>query len=120
MKLPNEKRKVALIVFVNFIVLFALYLTGVTFFPLVTMVIYTVALAAAAFGYVIYNRGFSRKNVTLDMLPNEWSPEKKTEFIEDGKRRLEKSKWVLTVLLPLIGIFAYEFIDVYVVERWFV
>ena len=120
MKLPQKKGKIALIVFVNFIVLFALYLTGVAFFPLVTMVVYTVALAAAAFGYVVYNRGFSRKNVTLDMLPNEWPPEKKTEFIEDGKRRLEKSKWVLTVLLPLIGVFAYEFIDVYIVEKWFV
>ena len=118
MKLPEKKWKIALIVLVNFVIFIALYLTGVAFAPLATMIIYTVALAVTAFGYVIYNRGFSRKNVTLDMLPDEWPPEKKTEFIEDGKRRLENSKWVLTVLIPLIGVFAYEFIDIYIVEKW--
>ena len=55
------------------------------------------------------------------MLPDEWSPEKKTEFIEDGKRRLENSKWVLLVLIPLIGVFAYELIDIYIMpyfQNW--
>jgi len=113
MKLPESKGKIALILLANFIVIFALYVVGVTFIPLTTMIIYTVALAVTAFGYVIYNRGFSRKNVTLDMLPDEWAPEKKTEFIEDGKRRLERSKWVLTVLIPLLGVFAYELMDIY-------
>ena len=121
MKLPEKKGKIALILLANFILIFAVYLIGVAFAPLVTIAVYTVALSVTAFGYVIYNRGFSRKNVTLDMLPDEWSPEKKTEFIEDGKRRLENSKWVLLVLIPLIGVFAYELIDIYIMpyfQNW--
>jgi len=118
MKLPEKKGKVALILVINFIVIFALYFIGVTLIPLATMIIYTVVLAVTSFGYVIYNRGFSRKNVTLDMLPDEWPPEKKTEFIEDGRRRMENSKWVLTVLLPLIAICAYELIDIYVMPTF--
>ncbi len=121
MKMPQSKGKVALILIINFVVIFALYIIGVTFIPLATMIIYTVILAVTSFGYVIYNRGFSRKNVTLDMLPDEWPPEKKTDFIEDGKRRLENSKWVLTVLIPLMGICAYELIDIYLMphfQKW--
>jgi len=119
--MPQSKGKVALILIINFVVIFALYIIGVTFIPLATMIIYTVILAVTSFGYVIYNRGFSRKNVTLDMLPDEWPPEKKTDFIEDGKRRLENSKWVLTVLIPLMGICAYELIDIYLMphfQKW--
>lgn len=101
----------------NFIVFFALYMVGMHLNATVTFMIYTFVLAAFAFGYVIYNRGFSRRKVTLDMLPPEWPPEKKTEFIEDGKRRLEKSKWALTVLLPLILIYAYEVIEIYVIPK---
>ena len=117
MKLPQSKGKIALILLVNFIVIFGLYIVGVTFIPLPTMIIYTVALTVTAFGYVIYNRGFSRKNVTLEMLPEDWPPEKKTEFIEDGRRRMENSKWVLTVLIPLIGVIAYEMMDIYVMPQ---
>ncbi len=114
MKLPESKKKIALIVLVNFIVFFALYLVGVRINAYVTFIIYTVLFGVTVIGYIIYNRGFTRKNVTLDMLPEEWPPEKKTEFIEDGKRRIEKSKWVLTIMLPMVAIYAYELIDIYV------
>jgi hypothetical protein len=92
-------------------------MTGMYLNATVTFIIYTAFLAICAFGYVIYNRGFSRKGVTIDMLPPEWTPEKKTEFIEDGKRRLEKSKWVLTVLIPLIAIYAYEAIEIFIIPK---
>lgn len=114
MKLPESKKKIALIVLVNFIVFFVLYLVGVRINAYVTFIIYTVLFGVTVLGYIIYNRGFTRKNVTLDMLPEEWPPEKKTEFIEDGKRRIEKSKWVLTIMLPMVAIYAYELIDIYI------
>jgi len=108
----------ALILIGNFIILFGLYMVGVSLVPIPTMIVYTVLLAVTSFGYVIYNRGFSRRGITIDMLPDEWPPEKKTEFIEDGQRRFENSKWVLLILLPLIGIFAYEVIDIFIVSKW--
>ena len=110
-----KNTKYALILIGNFIVLFALYLICGKLVPTVTFAVYTVVFAAFAFSYVIYNRGFARSKVTLDMLPDAWPPEKKTEFIEDAKRRMARSKWMLTVIIPLIGIYAYELIDIFVV-----
>ena len=53
-------------------------------------------------GYIAYNRAFSRKNLTADMLPDDWSVEKKNEYINDGIRRAESSKWMLSVIIPLL------------------
>lgn len=99
----------------NFIVFFALYILGMHLNATVTFIVYGVVLAAVSFSYVMYNRGFSRRRVTYEMLPSDWSDEKKREFIEDGKRRLEKSKWMLTLIIPLVAIYAYEVIDIYIV-----
>ena len=118
MKMPKKNWQIFLVLICNFIILFGIYMVGVNYAPIPTMAIYTAILAVTAFGYVIYNRGFSRKNVTIDMLPDDWPPEKKTEFIEDAQRRFESSKWVLLILLPLIGIFAYEIIDIYIISKW--
>lgn len=108
---PNFQNGVLLVV--NLVVIMALYFVGVNIHAPITMGIYTFVFAAFSFSYVLYNRGFSRKNVTLEMLPQEWSPEKKTEFIEDGKRRIEKSKWMLTIIIPLLAVFGYELVDLY-------
>ena len=66
------------------------------------------SLAILFVAYIIYNRGFSRKGVTVDMLPSEWSEEKKLEFIENGKVRLEKSKWLLIFIISLMFTFIAE------------
>lgn len=77
------------------------------FFPAV-MFIYTAALTVFALAYIIYNRGFSRKGVTVDMLPDEWSEEKKLEFVENGKHRLQRSKWMLVLIISLSFTFVVE------------
>ena len=77
------------------------------FFPVV-MFVYTAALTVLALVYIIYNRGFSRKGVTPDMLPDDWSEEKKIEFIENGKHRIERSKWMLVLIISLSFTFVVE------------
>ncbi|MBR0450074.1 MAG: hypothetical protein IIX30_04580 [Clostridia bacterium] len=77
------------------------------FFPTV-MFIYMALLAVLALVYIIYNRGFSRKGVTVDMLPLEWSDEKKQSFVESGKQRLERSKWLLVFIIALLFTFVME------------
>ena len=49
------------------------------------------------------------------MCPPEWPEDKKLEFVADGKRRIEKSKWMLTVILPLIAIYGYEVVDQFII-----
>ena len=63
---------------------------------------YWIVFAGFLIGYVAYNRAFSRKNITPEMLPDSWSDEKKQDYIADGARRQEKSKWMLSVIIPLL------------------
>ena len=89
------------------------FLLGYLYFEVVLfsyLAIETIAIAA----YVIYNRGFSRKGVTYDMLPLDWSDEKKKEFIEDGKRRLRRSRWILVIIFAFLFTFAVDVFELVV------
>ena len=74
------------------------------FYPV--MISYTAITTVSVFAYVIYNRGFSRRGVTPEMLPDTMSDEEKAEFIEDGRRRLLRSRPLLMVIVA----FAFTFI----------
>ena len=100
--------------FVNTVLLLVAYLVCVRFFPLVTMIVFTAFSTVFVFLYVIYNRGFSRKNLKIEDLPNDWTDDRKHEFLADGARRLERSKWMLTVIVPIIVVYAYEIIDIFI------
>ena len=97
----------------RFGVFLAAYLVFVQIWELATLIVFSVVTAAFVFTYVIYNRGFSRRGVTPEMLPADWSYEKRCAFIEDGRLRLEKSKWILLVIFPLIVVYAFELFSVY-------
>lgn len=84
------------------------------FFPIV-MFTYMIALTVLVLAYIIYNRGFSRKGVTEDMLPAEWTYEQKRDFIENGEKRLQKSKWMLVFILALTFTFIVEAFVLFVV-----
>ena len=86
------------------------------FYPVV--ITYMTLTAVSVFAYVIYNRGFSRKGITPDMLPDSISDEEKESFIEDGKRRIKKSRplfivafaFVFTLLMDLIELVTFPFL----------
>lgn len=75
--------------------------------------VYLATATLTILGYVIYNRGFSRKNLTVDMLPDEWSDEKKQEYIEDGERRLRRSRPLLVLIIAFIFTFAIDILELY-------
>ena len=106
-KLATKKNFITLLELLGTIaVVFVTYrvLMNFRFFDIV-LIIYMVLAAICVFTYVIYNRGMSRVNVTPEMLPDDWSDEQKQEFIDDGKRRLQRSK----PLLMLTFAFAFTF-----------
>lgn len=78
------------------------------------MPIYMIAATVLILTYVIYNRGFSRKGVTAEMLPSEWSEEQKTEYIADGVRRMHRSRWLLIPIIAFLFTFGYEAMELYV------
>lgn len=65
--------------------------------------------------YVIYNRGFSRRGITTEMLPESWSDEEKAKFIESGVTRFEKSKWMLIVILAFLLTFLIDMIELWII-----
>ena len=69
-----------------------------------------------SFAYIIYNRGFSRMNISPEMLPASMSSEEKDEFINNGKQRLENSKWMLLIIFPLLMTFILDVAIIYVIE----
>lgn len=101
-----DARKRAILLAVNTLILAFIYFASQNIGkPLLSMIItgvYWLILAVFAIVYVAYNRAFSRKGMTVDMLPSEWTLEQKQAFIDDGNARLEKSKWMLSVLFPFM------------------
>lgn len=77
------------------------------FFPVV-MFSYMITLTVLMIVYIVYNRGFSRKGVTEEMLPPEWTQEQKFEFIESGRVRLQRSKWILVFIIAILFTFIVE------------
>ena len=51
---------------------------------------------------------------TEEMLPAEWSEEQKTEFIEDGKRRLKKSRWMIVPIFAFLITFGVDALELFV------
>ena len=87
-------------------------------FPFITYV-YTAIAAIFGFIYVIYNRGFSGKGVTPEMLPDTMSLAEKEKFIEDAKLRLHKSNWMLTLIFPAIFTVGCDMFYLFVIEGLF-
>lgn len=93
------------------------FLMNGPYFPIV-LGIYLVLGTVSAIGYVMYNRGFSRRGVTEDMLPADWSDEKKKHFIEDGARRMKRSRWLLIVAFAILATLAVDMIELYVLPTF--
>ena len=81
--------------------------------------IYLFIGAVFALYYVIYNRGFTGKNITPEMLPDTMSIEEKQKFIDESRERMQKSKWVLTVIVPIALVFAVDMIYLFVIPMLF-
>lgn len=82
------------------------------------MLAYFLVFAVVLIAYLAYNRGFVNKNVTVEMLPPDWSDEKKQAFIAANKERAEKSRWMLTVIIPFIIVFMCEALYLFVWDSY--
>ena len=109
-----EGKKLLVHLLLNSVILITLYFLIPTLVPFYYMPhIYLILGAFLALYYVIYNRGFVAKNASPDELPAHMSPIQKQAFIEDGRRRFQQSKWVLTWLIPIILTFLADCIYLY-------
>ena len=82
--------------------------------------IYAGVGAVLGLSFVIYNRGFAAKGITPEMLPDSMTPLEKQKYIEDAKLRLKKSRWMLTVLIPIILAIACDMFYLFVIQVFLV
>ena len=78
-----------------------------SFFPFV-MFGYMIAEAVLVVVYICYNRAFSWRGVSEDMLPEEWDAEKKSRFLAECKERQRRSQWMLVAIISFLVTFICE------------
>ena len=117
----KKNRRFILPLILNTVLFFGVYyyLVNKTDYMMPTLWVYFALTAGFCFAYVIYNRGFSRMKLTPDMLPASMSAEEKAAYIADGQNRLEKSKWMLTVIFPLLMTFILDVLIMFILEPMF-
>ena len=89
--------------------------------PIISFVVtglYMLGLAVFIIVYVVYNYAFSRKNVTPEMLPDDWSAEQKSDYIQKGRDRAKKLRWMIFIIFPLIITFITDLIYLFLWQGW--
>ena len=121
-KRENKKKnkKYMILLVVNTIVLMSAYMYLVkTPFMMDTLRCYLALTVGFLAAYIIYNRGFPRRDLNRDMLSDDMSNAEKDALIEDVRTRFERSKWMLTVIFPLVMTFCFDLFVLYVLEPLF-
>ena len=116
-----------LLLLLNTVLLFMVYrvllyyaeMTDETVWSALVVALYAAALLGFVLAYLIYNRFLYRKGVTAEQLPDTMTDEEKQAFIDDGNRRLERSRWMMIVILPLVLVFLLDAIQLFIWEPFF-
>ncbi len=110
-----QAKKLMLTLLINTVLMIAIYfavplLLHVSFMP----ILYLVLGVGLLLYFLIYNRGFVAKGITAEDLPDTMTAAEKQDYLETARLRFEKSRWVLTVLLPIIFTFIADVIYLFV------
>ena len=128
---PEAKKRLWTTVALTFVLLFIYYGCVALGFAKAVMISYFVAFTALIVSYLLYNsnrsrkswlllaylaynRAFVNKDVTVEMLPDEWSEEKKQAFVDGNRIRAEKSRWMVMVIIPFVVVFMCEALYLFV------
>ena len=117
-KEPADTRMIGMLILLVVVtmVVFAVYRFLLDFYYFELVLIAYMAIATVfLLIYLIYNRGFSRRGVTEEMLPADWSEEKKQAFLADGPRRLSRSRWMLIPIFAFLFTLTMDLIELVVV-----
>ncbi len=112
---PKAVRRLILLVLVTLVVyLFYRVMMNFSYFKIV-MITYGVLSVGVTAAYLIYNRGTTLRGIKREMLPDDWSEEKKTEFLEEGERRQKKSRWMIIPIFAFFFTAALDAIELFVI-----
>ena len=114
-EITAESKRSMIFLLINSVILIVLYFWIPSQWQFEYMpAIYLVVGVSLTLYYVIYNRGFALKNATPDMLPSHLSAIDKQKLIEDAKEREKKSKWALTLIVPIVLTFLADMLYLFV------
>ena len=106
---PAAKRMILLIVNTVFFAALYFLIAKIGYYAQLAVCMgYLLGGGALGLWYVIYNRGFALRGKTPDMLPSEISLSERVAMIEDARRRFERSRWALLILLPILVTFLLD------------
>ena len=121
-ELSPKTRQLAISLVINSAILLFVYYGAMAInVPIISMIVtwgYMLVFGGFLIAYIAYNRAFTRKEITAEMLPDNWSDEKKQEYIDSGKIRMEKSRWMLSVIIPFLVTFMVEALYLFVWTGW--
>ena len=101
-----ENKWLALLLVGNSILFSGAYFALAPYFPI--YIVYLAVGAVMAFIFVIYNRGFVGKDLKPEQMNDAMSLEEKQKFIDDCAARLHRSRWIITVIFPIILAFCLD------------
>lgn len=84
--------------------------------------VYLAVGSALTLWFVIYNKGFTHRRIKPENLPLGLSKEEKEAWNEEGERLFRRSRWALTVIVPILLIFLADLIYLFfgqIVLGWF-
>lgn len=118
--MKKNSKKTMLYLLINTVLLMTLYFLFSEHLQIpYVMIVYLIAGVGLGLYYIIYNRGFVGKNATPDMLPDTMTLAEKQAFLEDSKKRMEKSSWVLALLFPIILTILADVIYLFYLQEFF-
>lgn len=93
---------IAALSFVNLLIYFGVVPLLPPIAQFATHMSYMAIFGVSLVVYIIYNRAFTRKGITIEMLPDIWSAEKKVAYILDGEEKLKRSQWLMYIIIPFL------------------
>ncbi len=121
-ELSPKTRQLAISLVINSVLLLCVYYGAMAInIPIISILVtwgYLLSFGGFLVAYIVYNRAFTRKDLTPDMLPDDWPEHKKLDFINDGKLRQEKSRWMLSVIIPFLVVMMAEALYLFVWTGW--
>ena len=108
-----SKRTLALLLLLNTAVIVPLYFLLASLGVWFITPIYLGAATVLGLIFIVYNRGFAARNAKPEELPSTMSREEKLAYIQEGKELLNRSRWMLTLILPFVAALIFDMLYLY-------
>ena len=114
--MSKEAKRMAALLVCNCVAGIAIYFGCIAAgFPWI-MFVYAGLAAVLLIGYVIYNQGFVLRGVTPEMLDDQLPIEEREAMIARATDRYDASRWIMTVIIPLVLSVLLDALYIYVLS----